>query len=86
MLLSFFAFLLLQTVAIAAPFAHPEGSAHDPWWSHLVQSVGRALGMRGYRHGSYAVDLGMPPNGDNWFWNLNGWSLAESELSVVVSR
>ncbi|KAG9123139.1 hypothetical protein FRC07_000185 [Ceratobasidium sp. 392] len=39
--------------------------------------------MRGYRHGTYAVDFGMPQNGDNWFWSLNGWSLAESELSVV---
>ncbi|KAG9096574.1 hypothetical protein FS749_008185 [Ceratobasidium sp. UAMH 11750] len=68
---------------MARPFVRPQGAVHDPWWTRFVHSVGRALGMRGYRHGTYAVDLGMPQNGDNWFWNLNGWSLAESELSVV---
>lgn len=75
----------LLPAAMAAPFTretHKERS-----WSQLILGIGRALGMRGYKHGStFAVDLGMPQTGDNWLWNLNGWTLAESELSVVVSQ
>lgn len=53
-------------------------------WSHLLLDIGRALGMRGYKHSStFAIDLGMPQTGDGWLWNLNGWTMAESELSVV---
>lgn len=88
MLFSYFVFLFILPAAIAAPFTRPETApaSQDHWWSHLVESVGRALGMRGYKHGgSFAIDIGMPQTGDNWFWNLNGWTLAESELSVVVS-
>ncbi|QRW00008.1 hypothetical protein RhiJN_28026 [Ceratobasidium sp. AG-Ba] len=66
--------LLLLTAASAVPLA-PAGTHHDPWWTRL--------GLFGTRHGSFAVDYGMPQNGDGWFWNINGWSLAESELSVV---
>ncbi|KAF8610020.1 hypothetical protein BDV93DRAFT_539940 [Ceratobasidium sp. AG-I] len=86
MLLSYFVFLFILPAAISVPFTRPEAAqaSQDHWWSHVVESVGRALGMRGYKHGgSYAIDLGMPQTGDNWFWNLNGWTLAESELSVV---
>jgi hypothetical protein len=89
MLLSYFLFLFILPAVTPAPFTRPQAAqtSQDHWWSHLIESVGRALGMRGIKHGgSFAIDLGMPQTGDGWFWNLNGWTLAESELSVVVSR
>lgn len=86
MLLSYFLFLFVLPAVISAPFTRPQApqASQDRWWPNLIESVGRALGMRGIKHGgSYAIDLGMPQTGDGWFWNLNGWTLAESELSVV---
>ncbi|CAE6512658.1 unnamed protein product [Rhizoctonia solani] len=68
----------------AAPVIQQARDTIHHSWSQLVIGIGRALGMRGHRQGStFAVDLGMPQTGDSWLWNLNGWSMAESELSVV---
>ncbi|KDN51651.1 hypothetical protein RSAG8_00197, partial [Rhizoctonia solani AG-8 WAC10335] len=71
-------------VAEAAPVMQQARESIEHSWSHLIINIGRALGMRCHRQGSnFAVDLGIPPTGDSWLWNLNGWSMAESELSVV---
>ncbi|CAE6517619.1 unnamed protein product [Rhizoctonia solani] len=68
----------------AAPVIQQARESIEHSWAQLVIGIGRALGMRGHRHGStFAVDLGIPQTGDSWLWNLNGWSIAESELSVV---
>ncbi|KAJ1309754.1 hypothetical protein OPQ81_006519 [Rhizoctonia solani] len=68
----------------AVPVAQHARESIGHSWSQLIIGIGRALGMRGYRQGSnFAVDLGIPQTGDNWLWNFNGWSIAESELSVV---
>lgn len=78
-----FIYGILLPAVMAAPFA--QGIREDHSWSQFLLDIARALGMRGYKHSSsFAVDLGMPQAGDNWLWNLNGWTLAESELSVVV--
>jgi hypothetical protein len=74
----------LLPVVMAVPFVRE--AREERSWTQIILDIGRALGLRGYKHGStFAIDFGMPQTGDNWLWNLNGWTLAESELSVVVS-
>ncbi|KAF8682467.1 PA domain [Rhizoctonia solani] len=77
-------FVLGAWMAEATPIVQQGREEVEHSWGQLVRNIARAFGMRRYRQGTnLSVDLGIPQTGDSWLWNLNGWSMAESELSLV---
>ncbi|CAE6414338.1 unnamed protein product [Rhizoctonia solani] len=71
-------------MAEATPIVQQGRDEVEHSWGQFVQKIGRAFGMRRYRQGTnLSVDLSIPQTGDSWLWNLGGWSMAESELSLV---